>query len=283
MLIGFVSIAVLLGLLLYPSFPSLEAQAEGGAAALLEKVLAAHGGAEAFRSAAPFEADLSDQWERLFEAFSFWPGFSTEAEVIVAPDGAPYRARFSFRDGTAWGFDGERPWVASGGNIKSESPEREDARYAAWAVPRLMLLPFSMMQEKAKLEVGSGEGGAPVLIAHFRRPGRGEKTDQWQIYLDPASHRVAQVIFQSASADSGVIEKCIVAEESKIGDLVLPRRFDCSMSNVLGVALHSLDLRGLRSRRDAPRAAFSPPVAVRPSVKAGEPEVETSTASKGGG
>lgn len=282
MLIGFVSIALLLGVLLYPSFPSLEARASGGAAALLEKAIAAHGGQEAFRSAGPFEADLSDQWEKWFEAFSFWPNFSTEAEVIVAADGAPYRARFSFRDGTAWGFDGERPWVASNGNIKSESPEREDARYASWIVPRLMLLPFSIAEEKAELEEGQDAAGAPVLIAHFRRPGRGGQTDEWQIYLDPSSHRVKRVVYQSASADSGVIEQCAVAEETKIGDLVLPRRFECSMSNVLGVTLHSLDLRGLRSRRDAPPAAFSPPVAVRPTVKPGEPLVETATRAKGG-
>lgn len=266
--------AAILGVLSYPSFPSAAPVSPPDGAALLARAVQAHGGMEAFHQSLPIEADLTDRWDRWFEAFSFWPGYSTEAEAIVTASGSQYRTRLGFRDGSAWGFDGSKAWVSANDRVSQDSPVLPRARYASWTVPRLMLAPFAIALEAVNVSALTGEDGAPVIEARLSRPGRTGQDDRWLLVLDPATHRVKQVVFQSAAVDPGVIESCTVVEESTLGRIVLPKTFDCRMSNRLSIPLHTMTFAKHRTKLDTPIATFSPPQILRPQVKAGDPVLE---------
>jgi hypothetical protein len=277
-LIGAGLAAVGLAVLLYPSFPGIDTPADSAmandkGAALLAEAISAHGGAERFRAHPMFELSVSDQWEKLFEAFSFWPGYSTTADLVVHAAEGRYKARFGFRDGTAWGFDGDRAWVAADDGVRRDSPVIPRARFASWTVSRLVLLPFSIAIEGAPVQLlQSFDGERPGVVAvDFPRPGRPGHTDRWMLFFDAKTRRLAKVVYETSASNAPVIESCLVTAEARSGDLVLPARFECAMSNRLSLPLHVLELKAHKQLEELSPMTFLPPQ----PAKTGEPIVNT--------
>jgi hypothetical protein len=268
-LAGIAVTAILLGLLFVPAFPEIDspipaAQAEVEGRAMLDQLLAAHGGLDAFERAPALEVRFDDRWTRLLEAFSIWPGYSAEVEGLFAPDRKSplrYLSRLSFHDGSLWAYDGNRAWVVEEGVLRFDSPTLPRARYASWSVPRLLFLPFTVVHEGAAIRAvhrADATTAFDVLEAEFVRPNTHGHKDRWLLFIDPREHLLKEVVFESTASDPPLIERCVLDGLVRVAGMVLAKELRCVTPTRLPVDLRSLVVSRHRAL-DRLEAAFEPP------------------------
>ena len=275
--------ALVLGVLLYPSFPRVTSNVEGPEAeasgrALLEEMLRAHGGTAAFEASRGLDLRIDDQWSPFFEAFSIWPGYSSRIQTLIAWTPTAYKARLSFPDSTLWGHDGSRTWVIEEGVGRYDSLNSTRAKYASSAVPRLLLLPVSIAHEHAQVRALSraapGEN-LDVLEVEFPSTTYTSRKDRWVLFVDAHSRHILRIVFESTASEPSYIENCFVEERQKVGELTLTRKLTCYMATKLAWDLHAINVEGARLLATVPDESFAPPgtgtaTVARPRAQAAE-------------
>lgn len=260
--------AIVLGIVLYPRFPRVNAVYEGAAAdaegqAMLAELLKAHGGVEVFKSAPGYEIQLEDTWNKLFEAFSIWPGYSAKITALLAPSGTAYKSRLSFADGSLWGHTGDRTWVLEGGVGRYDSLGAIKARYASWAVARMLLLPFSITHENAAVKAVARAGASgekqDILSVSFPSPSYPSRRDKWLLFMDPDTHHVLRVVYESSASEPPIIESCVIEERQMYGALKLPSKVTCNMANSVSWALHQIKVSAVKPLPEVSELSFQPP------------------------
>lgn len=269
-LIPLLLVAMVGGYLLYPGYPDVSStlsplEAERAGRAVLGEILQAHGGLAAFRKVGLFSVEVDDQWSALFEGHAPWPGGSGAIETLFAPAGRGYKARFSFRDRTLWGFDGADPWAVAGRTADLGSPPDSArlAHAASIAMPRLFLMPFSIIQEQAEVAalhvVPDGQAGTDVLQVEFR-PHQSGPSERWLIWADADSHRIQRMVFASGATRRGPIESCFVEARETVSGVLLGTWLTCYTASKLSIELHRVLFERIRAESLNDRAFLPPDV-----------------------
>ncbi|MCB9679099.1 MAG: hypothetical protein H6737_28615 [Alphaproteobacteria bacterium] len=184
--------------------------AEARGRELLAAMLEAHGGAEALHRHASLELDLRDTWVGVGRWFNPWPdadqrahvrqrvhSFDSEAELLNGPEA-----------GVTWGVTEGAAWRRVDG---VEQPS--DSAQIRFMLPTLhyfVEMPQRLTEAPLVRYVGTEEvRGATydVVYATWERIEANPQYDQYLVYLDPETHRLAKVHYtvrEIAPVASGV-------------------------------------------------------------------------------
>lgn len=204
---------------------------------LLLEVAAGAGGMKRWSEVGVVHARIRDQWRGPFSGLSIWRTGEVVAGFSVRDVGVRHDTAFQFADGVRWGYDG-LPWIAGAESVASELIKIERLSFA---LSQLVLLPFSAITSGSKAELIAPD----IISIRFKYVGTGLRTEEWRLYVDPATKRISAVVLPLTVSDPSPHTRCEVMGWITVDGISLPSGFRCALANRLRVDLHTLEISEL--------------------------------------
>ncbi|MEZ4320007.1 MAG: hypothetical protein R3F61_21025 [Myxococcota bacterium] len=170
--------------------------AEARGRELLAEMLEAHGGADALLRHRTASFDFEDTWVGLGTLFNPWPDAAQRAHVTL--DVHSFDSEVLLENGpqagVTWGITDFATWRRSDG--ATETVHDADMRFMLPTVHYFFEMPQRLTEAAIVRYVGPREVRGEryeVVYATWGEPGANPDFDQYLIYLDPDSHRLAKV------------------------------------------------------------------------------------------
>lgn len=178
-----------------PASPQIE-EAEAGWA-LLEASAEAHG-YDAWLAADRVELSFSDDWFGMYKLASPWPTARMTGDMVMYPGSFDSTVQFTSgkKQGWMWGINDWQTWTIDPNGVREDDTDDGNIAFMLPTAQYFVDLPFRLLEAEHVRAIGTETvRGTPydVVYATWGDVAVDRDYDQYVVYLDPDTHRVAMV------------------------------------------------------------------------------------------
>ena len=230
--------------------PQPEREANGRA--LLAAAADAHGGLATWKAKQSTELIFADHWIGIGTWFNPWPDASMRGSIRQRPGTFDSRVTFlgGEQDGVTWGIDDGVGFVVSAAGERSASDD-SDLLFMLPTTQYFVDLPFRI-QEAALVRAAEPQtlDGTPydVVYATWGSIEKNAEFDQYLLYLDPQTHRIAKAYYTVRAISGFVTGTAHFTDLREVDGLWIPHTMVVTQSptDAPDAALHTMTIERLR-------------------------------------